>query len=51
MLWKGRFEETQKSLSENILEAKSFFKKGAKWLTADDLALYGVKEIFRKYPF
>lgn len=51
MLWKAKFEETQRSLSENILDAKAFFKKGAKWLSANDLARYGVREIFKKYPF
>ncbi|MFC1838502.1 hypothetical protein ACFL1N_02900 [Thermodesulfobacteriota bacterium] len=50
VLWKGSYEETQRSLSENILNIKAFFKKGAKWLTAEDLARYGVKDIFKKYP-
>ena len=51
VLWDGSFEETQKSLSENVLEARKFFERGAKWLTADELARFGVKEIFKKYPF
>jgi hypothetical protein len=51
MLWKETFEETQRSLSENILQAKKFFERGGKWLTADELAQYGVKHIFQKYPY
>jgi hypothetical protein len=51
MLWQRSFEKTQQSLSENILDAKAFFKTGAKWLTADDLARFGIKEIFKKYPY
>jgi hypothetical protein len=47
--WHESFSETQKSLFENLLAAKSFFDQGAKWLTADELAFYGVKEIFRRY--
>jgi hypothetical protein len=50
LLWRGRFVETQASLSDNILGLKGFLKKGAKWLSANELARYGVREIFRKYP-
>jgi hypothetical protein len=51
MLWQAKFDKTQRSLSEDILDARAFFKKGAKWLTADQLARYGVNEIFKKFPF
>jgi hypothetical protein len=50
-VWKASFSETQKSLSENILEIRSFLKKGGRWLSAGDLARYGVREVFRKFPF
>jgi curli biogenesis system outer membrane secretion channel CsgG len=51
VLWSKSFEQTQRSLSENILDAKAFFDQGAKWLTADELAFYGVKEILKEFPF
>jgi hypothetical protein len=50
ILWSDVFSETQRSLSENILQAKGFFEMGGKWVTADELALYGVKEIFKRFP-
>lgn len=50
LLWKSAFSETQKSLSENVLEAHSFLKKGAKWLTVNELAQFGVNELFEKFP-
>ena len=50
LLWKSAFSETQKPLSENVLDARSFFKQGAKWLTASELAQYGVNEVFEKFP-
>jgi hypothetical protein len=49
-LWKAKFDETQRPLSENILGAKRLLKRGAKWLSAKELAHYGVKEIFKKFP-
>jgi len=48
-LWHESFSQTQKSLFENLLAAKSFFDQGAKWLTADELAFYAVKDVFRRY--
>ena len=49
-LWKGSFKESQGVLSENILDARAFFKKGARWLSADELARYGVKEVLEEFP-
>jgi hypothetical protein len=49
-VWKAKFDQTQRPLSENILEAKRFLKRGAKWLSANELAQYGVKEIFKGFP-
>ena len=49
-LWSAKFEETQKSLSENLLSAKAFFERKGKWLTVNELAQYGVNEIFKKFP-
>jgi hypothetical protein len=51
ILWSKSFVQTQRSLSENILNARAFFEQGAKWLTADELASYGVKEIFKEFPY
>jgi hypothetical protein len=51
ILWSKSFVQTQRSLSENILNARAFFEQGAKWLTADELASYGVKEILKEFPY
>ena len=49
-LWKRVFDQTQQSLSENILNAPDFFKHGAKWLTASELARLGVEKIEKRLP-
>ena len=51
IIWSKSFAQTQRSLFENILDAKAFFDQGARWLTADELASYGVKEIIKEFPF
>lgn len=43
-VWSARFDETQQSLSENLLGIGDIPKRGVKWLTADELALHGVKK-------
>jgi hypothetical protein len=50
-LWKGSHVETQKPLSQSIFEARTFFKRGARWLSVDELARYGIDEIVEQFPY
>jgi len=49
-VWRGKFDETQRPLSENILKMGSFFRRKASWLTAGELASVGMDEMLRKLP-
>ena len=49
VLWQGMYDETQKSLTENLFQAKTFFSQGAKWITVDELAKFGVEDIFKNF--
>ena len=44
VVWSARFDETQRSLSENILAIGEFTQRGAKWLKAEELTYEGVKK-------
>ena len=44
IVWSGRFDETQKALSENILAIGEVGQRGIRWLSADQLMLEGVKK-------
>jgi hypothetical protein len=48
-LWRGAFDKTQRSLTENVYEVFSFVKGGAKWVTASQLTKLGVDEVFRTF--
>jgi hypothetical protein len=50
MVWTGKFDETQKPLSENLLKIGSFFRRKARWLVAEELASVGMDEMLRKLP-
>jgi len=44
-VWQATFDKTQQALSDNLLNAKEFFSMGARWLTADELARFGIKQV------
>ena len=47
LLWKGQFDMTQRSLSENLLEMDTFMEGGGKWMTARHLAEMGLGRILQ----
>lgn len=49
-LWGRAFDETQRSLDENLFKLSRFLKKGGKWLTAEELAVFGLKEVMASFP-
>lgn len=50
LIWKGRFDEAQASLMENVLKLPSYLKRGFKWLTADELAGEGIEKVMESFP-
>lgn len=49
ILWQKVFDETQKPLSENLLNLSLYGK--IKWLKAEELAERGLKNILKTFPF
>lgn len=50
ILWKGRFDKTQQSLSENILDMGTFFRGRGRWMTVEKLAEIGLEDMLSKIP-
>jgi hypothetical protein len=50
IIWTANFDQTQRSLSENLLELGSFIKRGASWVTAEELAQGGLENMLRRFP-
>jgi hypothetical protein len=44
-VWQGEYAEQQQSLTENLWDVGGFFKAGAKWVTASELARLGAAEV------
>jgi hypothetical protein len=47
-LWTGRFDHTQQALSENALVARHYPGAGSRWLSAAELARWGLDESAKK---
>jgi hypothetical protein len=50
MVWRGKFDETQKALSENLFKIGSFVRRKASWLTAEELSSVGMDEMLKHFP-
>jgi len=49
-IWSGHFDETQRSLNENLFKLKKFIKRKASWITADEMATSGFEDILGTFP-
>jgi hypothetical protein len=50
IVWSGIFSETQQSLSENLLNIKTFIQRKARWITAREMAMSGLEDLLRTFP-
>jgi hypothetical protein len=50
ILWRARFDETQRPLFDNLLLAERFFKGGGGWQTNDTLARIGLERLVKTFP-
>jgi hypothetical protein len=48
--WKATFDKTQRSLTENLFNFRSFVKGKGRWLTVRELAEEGVEQIMQSFP-
>ncbi len=50
LLWKGSYDKTQQSLMENLFDYSTFAASDGKWLTAEKLAMIGLKKLIEEMP-
>lgn len=50
IIWKGKFDKTQASLTENILDLSTFLKGKGRWMTVDELASVGLSDLLGRMP-
>jgi len=50
VLWRSKFDKTQRSLSENVLDFETFVQGGGRWMTVEKLALLGLQKLLEEMP-
>ena len=50
ILWTGRFDETQRSLSENLFNIRAFFRRKGEWITVNKMAVSALEDMIQKLP-
>ncbi len=50
LVWRAQWAETQKSLTENLLEVDSFFKRKMRWVTVEEMSRLGLEEMLKDFP-
>ncbi len=50
ILWVGHFDETQRSLSEDLFQLGTFLKRKGTWITAKELAISGLENVLQTCP-
>ena len=49
-VWYAVFDQTQKSLSDDITNFRNFVRGGGKWLTAAEFAEVGIAQMIERFP-
>lgn len=50
ILWRGNYDKTQRSLFENLFDLNTYIKSGGRWLTARELAGFGLERLLAEMP-
>ena len=50
VVWKNSFDQTQRGLSDDILQLDKYVQHGLRWYTAEDLARYGLEDMLSPVP-
>jgi hypothetical protein len=49
-IWFGYVDETQQTLSENLFNVTAFWQRKGRWVSADEMADSGLRELLDKFP-
>ncbi|MCB2192889.1 MAG: hypothetical protein KQI62_15065 [Deltaproteobacteria bacterium] len=51
VIWKNSFDETQQSLSADLLNLNQYMKHGLRWFTAEELGRIGMTRLLQRFPW
>lgn len=50
LIWKGKFDKTQASLTEDLLDLRTFLRGKGRWMNAGELAEIGLSGLVKELP-
>ena len=50
VIWGSHYNETQRSLSDDLFQIGKFIKRKGKWITVREMAVSGIEEVFQTFP-
>jgi hypothetical protein len=51
VLWKNSFDETQRAVSEDLIEASQYMSRGVRWFSVQEWGDYGLEQILKRFPW
>ena len=49
LLWSGYFDQTQQALSDDLRYIGTFFRRGGRWITAEEMATTAMDDMFKEF--
>lgn len=50
VIWKGKFDKTQASLMENLMDLSTFLRGKGRWMVVEELAAIGLSDLLKELP-
>jgi hypothetical protein len=49
IIWSGYFDETQQALTDDLRFIGTFFRRGGRWITAEEMAREAMNAMFKEF--
>jgi len=49
LVWSGYFDQTQQALTDDLRHIGSFFRRGGRWITAEEMAITAMDDMFKEF--
>lgn len=51
VLWKNTFDESQRAVSEDLIEASQYMSRGVRWFSVREWGDYGLEQLLKRFPW
>jgi hypothetical protein len=51
VLWKNSFDDTQRAVSEDLIEASQYLNRGVRWFSVREWGDYGLEQLLKRFPW